>query len=58
MMLEDSSDSSEVSSDSENDELDLLLFENMYPSSGKRNKSRLQLDDLGEIQCVQMFRSK
>jgi hypothetical protein len=53
MMYDSSSDSS---SDSD-DDLDLLLVENLFPSDRtKPDTPRLNLEDLTETQCEQMFR--
>ena len=53
MLCDDNSSTSNSSSD---DDLDLLLLENMFPPSIKLNVPRLNIEDLSDIQCEEMFR--
>ena len=55
MLYDDSSSDSGSDSDSD-DDLDLLLLETMFPLLPKLDVPRLNLEDLSEIQCEQMFR--
>lgn len=59
MMYNDSSSDDDSSSDSSDtdDDLDLLLIENIFPTSSQVNDMpRLKLEDLSETLCQQMFR--
>ena len=50
MVYEDSSD------DSDDDDLDFLLVDTMFPSTVKLDFPRLNLIDLSDAQCEAMFR--
>ena len=49
-------DSSSSDDSSDEDDLDLLLVDAMFPETSKPDYTRLKLDDLSEIQCETMFR--
>lgn len=55
MLYDDSRSDSGSDSDSD-DDLDLLLLETMFPLLTKLGVPRLNLEDLSEMQCEQMFR--
>ena len=48
-------DSSSSSDSSDEDDLDLLLFHSMFPD-GKQDFSKMNIEDLSEFQCEEMFR--
>lgn len=52
-MYEDDSSSSSDSSDE--DDLDLLLFHSMFPDD-KQDFPKINIEDLSEFQCEEMFR--
>ena len=49
-------DSSSSDDSNDEDDLDLLLVDAMFPETSKPDYIRLKLDDLSEIQCETMFR--
>ena len=51
-------DSSENSSSSDEDDLDNLLVDLMFPPTFCPNYSRLNLEDISDVQCESMFRYK
>ena len=55
-MIQLLNDSSESSSSSDEEDLDLVLFEEMFPVGKLNDKPLINLQDLSDQQCGKMFR--